>query len=245
MIEVRPCTSTDELRDAAGAITHYFARERPTEEWAERWLRNFELERMHAAVDDGKIVGGAGAFSFKTTVPGGASVPCAGVTIVGVLPTHRRRGILRSMMRAQLDDVHERGEPIATLWASEETIYGRYGYGLASLNLNVEIPKAPQRVPAGGRAGRPRAARRGGRGGEAVPAVYDAVRATRPGMFERSAAWWEVPHARRPARVPRRRRAQALRRARGRRGGAGLRDLPAAAASGATSGRTRRCGRSR
>ncbi len=192
MIEVRPCTSTDELRDAAGAITHYFARERPTEEWAERWLRNFELERMHAAVDDGKIVGGAGAFSFMTTVPGGASVPCAGVTIVGVLPTHRRRGILRSMMRAQLDDVHERGEPIATLFASEETIYGRYGYGLASLNLNVEIPKhrnafRPGVEPAG--------SVRFVQADEAAklfPAVYDAVRATRPGMFVRTAAWWEV-----------------------------------------------------
>ena len=59
-------------------------------------------------------------------------MPTAGVTVVGTFPTHRRRGVLRSMMRAQLDDVHERGEPIALLWASEETIYGRFGYGMAS-----------------------------------------------------------------------------------------------------------------
>ena len=45
------------------------------------------------------------------------------------------------MMRAQLDDVHERGEPLALLWASEETIYGRFGYGMASACGDVSIPK--------------------------------------------------------------------------------------------------------
>lgn len=190
-ITVRPCATPDELRDAAGAITHYFARERPTEEWAERWLKNFELERMHAAVEDGTIVGGAGAFSFRVTVPGGASVPCAGVTVVGVLPTHRRRGILSSMMRAQLDDIRERGEPIATLFASEETIYGRFGYGLASLNLSVEIPKAKNAFRPGVEpVGRMRLVD-AEEAAMLFPVVYDAVRAVTPGMNERSASWWE------------------------------------------------------
>ena len=67
------------------------------------------------------------------TVPGG-TVRAAGLTVVGVLPTHRRRGILRRMMRAQLDDVHRRGEPVASLWASEDTIYGQFGYGMASVS---------------------------------------------------------------------------------------------------------------
>jgi predicted acetyltransferase len=192
MIEVRPCTTLEELRDAAGAITHYFARERPTEEWAERWLKNFELERMLAAVDDGKIVGGAGAFSFKVTVPGGAAVPCAGVTVVGVLPTHRRRGILRSMMRVQLDDAHERGEPIATLFASEETIYGRYGYGLASLNFNVDVPKSMNAFRPGVEAVGSVRLVEPDEAATLFPPVYDAVRAVTPGMFERSATWWEI-----------------------------------------------------
>ena len=65
----------------------------------------------------------------------------AGLTVVGVRPTHRRRGILRGMMRAQLDDVHQRGEPVACLWASEDTIYGRFGYGLASLSGDLDIAK--------------------------------------------------------------------------------------------------------
>ena len=191
-MEIRTVRSPEELRQGVGVITHYFGREKPTEEWAERWLKNFELERMHCAVEDGAIVGGAGAFSFRTTVPGGASVPCAGITVVGVQPTHRRRGILRSMMRAQLDDAHERGELIATLFASEETIYGRFGYGLASLNWAVEIPKAQNAFRPGFEvAGRVRLVN----ADEAlrlVPRVYDAVRAVTPGMFKRSESWWEV-----------------------------------------------------
>jgi predicted acetyltransferase len=191
VIEIRACRATEEFLGAAGAIGHYFGREPAGEEWSERWLKNFELDRMHAAFDDGAIVGGAGAFTFRMTVPGGAAVPTAGVTIVGVLPTHRRRGILRSMMRAQLDDVHARGEPLAVLWASEETIYGRYGYGLASLNLQFDVDKAyaafrPDVETAGDvrLVGADQAATQ-------MPPVYDAVRRVTPGMYERPASWWE------------------------------------------------------
>ena len=87
---------------------------------------------MHAAFDGDRIVGGAGAFTFALSVPGGGKSPAAGVTVVGVLPTHRRRGVLTSMMKAQLEDCRARGELAAYLWASEATIYGRFGYGLAS-----------------------------------------------------------------------------------------------------------------
>jgi predicted acetyltransferase len=191
LTEIRTCTSVDELRDAAGAIVHYFGRERPSEEWSERWLNNFELARMHAAFDGGSIVGGAGAFAFGMTVPGGASVPTAGVTIVGVLPSHRRRGILRSMMRAQLDDVHARGEPLAALFASEETIYGRYGYGLASLNVQFDVDKGHGAFrPDVETAGRVRLVDAATAAAQ-MPAVYDAVRRVTPGMLERTPGWWE------------------------------------------------------
>jgi predicted acetyltransferase len=190
-MRIRTCTGPDELRDAVSAIVHYFGREKPDDEWLERWQKVFEVERMHAAVeDDGSIVGGAGAFALRMTVPGGAQLPTAGITVVGVLPTHRRRGILRSMMRAQLDDLHERGEPLAALWASEETIYGRYGYGLASLNLQFDVDKSFSGFrPGVETAGRVRlvdfdaAARQ-------LPPVYDALQQVTPGMYERSEAWW-------------------------------------------------------
>ena len=66
-------------------------------------------------------------------VPGGERVPTAAVTMVGVQPTHRRRGINTAMMAAILDQAEDRGEPVAALFASEGAIYGRFGYGLAAM----------------------------------------------------------------------------------------------------------------
>src|SRR4051812_527643 len=147
------------------------------------------LDRMHAGFEDGQIVGGAGAFPYDFSVPGG-SLPCAGVTVVGVYPTHRRRGALRALMRAQLDDVHERGEPIAALWASEETIYGRYGYGLACWGAQIAVPReyGAFAVPFE-RRGRVRLVEPD-EAGETFPRVWEQVMNERPGMFLRSEAWW-------------------------------------------------------
>jgi predicted acetyltransferase len=190
-MEIRTCTSSEELRDAVGVIVHYFGREKPDEDWTDRWLKVFELERMHAALeDDRSIVGGAGAVGFRMTVPGGVQLPTAGVTVVGVLPTHRRRGVLSSMMRAQLDDVHERGEPLAALWASEETIYGRYGYGLASLNAQLDVDKSFAAFrPGVDTVGRVRLVDFD-TAAQQLPPVYDAVQQVTPGMYERTEAWW-------------------------------------------------------
>src|SRR5438128_8119509 len=100
-----------------------------------------ELDRALAAYAGGRVVGTAGIFSFDLTIPGGR-MPAAGVTMVGVHPTHRRRGILTAMMRAQLEAIHECGEPLAILWASEGGIYGRFGYGLATFKASIEIERA-------------------------------------------------------------------------------------------------------
>ncbi|CAM5695456.1 N-acetyltransferase Eis [Streptomyces fumanus] len=98
-----------------------------------------EVDRSIGVWDGGACVGTAGAFSFRMTVPGGAEVPAAGVTMVSVAATHRRRGVLTSMMRRQLDDVRSWGEPLAVLTASEPAIYGRFGYGAATFQVNAEI----------------------------------------------------------------------------------------------------------
>jgi len=146
--------------------------------------------RMHVATDNGSIVGGAGAFQFDLTVPGG-SVRTAGVTVVGVLPSHRRRGILREMMRAQLDDIQERGEPLAALWASEASIYRRYGYGLAALCGDMNIPRTHSDfVRPVERKGNVRIVGHD----EALtvcPPVYDRVCSETPGMFARTREWWQ------------------------------------------------------
>ena len=110
------------------------------EDDAERDERVLDRERMFAAYDGETLVGTAADIPLELTVPGGEAV-AAGVTLVGVLPTHRRRGILNQLMRAELDAVAARGEPLAILWASEEPIYGRYGYGVATLRVTIEAER--------------------------------------------------------------------------------------------------------
>jgi predicted acetyltransferase len=189
MFDVRPVADQEEYGRAVGAIGQYF-NPPPSEEFLGRLVQTLPHERMHAAFEAGQIVGGAGAFPFELSVPGGGSLPCAGVTAVGVHPTHRRRGVLRSMMDVQLRDVHERGELIAALWASEETIYGRFGYGLASwageLNVPHEWDAFAEPLELGGttRFVTPEEAL------DLFPPIYDAVRRQRPGMTSRSEEWW-------------------------------------------------------
>lgn len=188
--EVRPTASLEEFADAVGAIFHYFGQAEPDLERVERFSCALPFERMHAAFDSDGIVGGAGAFPFELTVPGG-TIRCGGTTLVGVLPTHRRRGVLTAMMRAQLDDIRGRGEPIAALWASEETIYGRYGYGVASLMGEIELPRTHSSLRA-----EPDPAARTRlvsleQAKELAPPIYDRVRLETPGMFGRTPAWWE------------------------------------------------------
>ena len=150
-----------------------------------------EADRAFAAYDGDRIVGTAGTFSFELTVPGGM-LPAAGVTIVGVHPTHRRRGILRQMMRVQLDHVRDRGEPIAILWASEGAIYQRFGYGLATMRLGISVERhrnafrAPHE-PSGSMRIIDVDEARG-----VFPPIFDAVRPSRPGFFGRTAAFWDA-----------------------------------------------------
>jgi predicted acetyltransferase len=190
-IEVRASSSVEELRDALNAISHYFGHVNQLED-AERFAKWIEVERMHAAFDGDRIIGGAGAFTYRMSVPGGALVPAAGITVVGVLPTHRRRGVLRKLMREQLDDCRARGDFVAYLWASEATIYGRFGYGLASRIGEISLAKDRTRfaLPF-----EPRGTVRLVDLEEAArtfPPLYEQVVAQRPGMFIRSQDWWET-----------------------------------------------------
>jgi predicted acetyltransferase len=166
-------------------------------------IDRFEFDRTLAAFDDTTPVGVTMCYSFRLSVPGQEMLPAAGVTFVAVLPTHRRRGVLRSLMLRQLADVRDRGEPLAILWASEAVIYGRYGYGRASWHLDFTLHRGEGRladaVPAGTvSAGMGASAGDGLRLRIAEPEaalpelakVYDAVLATRPGMFGRNEAWW-------------------------------------------------------
>jgi predicted acetyltransferase len=189
--DVRPCASVAEQRDAMSAIWHYFGRTAPRDEQLASLSRLVPAERMHAARDGEHIVGGAGAFPFRLTVPGNR-IAAAGVTVVGVQPTHRRRGVLAAMMRAQLDDVRARGESVAYLWASEDRIYPRFGYGLASFAGEIDVAREHTAFEA---PGEPFGSARLVPLGEAEPLVapiWERLAAVTPGMFARSADWWRT-----------------------------------------------------
>ena len=188
-LEVRQVKDVAEFTGGVMAIGQYFGMT-PNEERMSRFSELMTLERMHAAWADGTIVGGAGAFDFNLTVPGG-ELPTAGVTVVGVTPTHRRRGVLRSLMRAQLDDAHERGEPLAALWASEETIYGRFGYGLASFCGEITLAHEHTRFALPFDAAGPLRLIEPDEALATIPPVFDRLRLDWPGMFSRNGAWWE------------------------------------------------------
>jgi predicted acetyltransferase len=148
-----------------------------------------EFDRMHAAFDDDEIVGGTSAASFTMTVPGGRGVRAAGVTGVGVLPSHRRRGINTALMRHQLDDVRARGEALAVLYASEGGIYGRYGYGLATFLSELNVETAHARFVRGYRpGGRVRLFGHDDALANLKP-IYDTAAAVRPGMIAMDDAW--------------------------------------------------------
>ncbi|MEV0146354.1 MULTISPECIES: GNAT family N-acetyltransferase [unclassified Nonomuraea] len=163
----------------------------PSEE--ERFKAETEFDRTLAAFDGDAIAGVAAALSLTMTVPGGRQLPVAGVTAVGVLPSHRRRGILSALMRRQLADVRERGESVAALYASEASIYGRFGYGRASSQQGFRIsthdtafvPGAPHDPSLRMRVVDPQERR----------ADYERVFATlvtrRPGLYARRKETWD------------------------------------------------------
>ena len=185
--EVRPATP-EEFPEVVKPIWHYFGRT-PGPEVVERFGPIIPSDRIHAVFDDGTVVGSGGVFPFETSVPGGF-ISAAGVTLVGVLPTHRRRGILRSLMRAQIDDVHERGEPIAYLWASEDALYSRYGYGVASFTGNIELARDRAAFY---RDFEPEGLIRVVEAEEAIEPFSEIQRraaAQHPGMFVRTPDWW-------------------------------------------------------
>jgi len=189
--KVTACGSVEEVRVAVSPIWHYFGRTRPTDEQIESLARVLPPERVHAAWEGASVVGGAGAFPFELTVPGGR-VRAAGVTVVGVLPSHRRRGILTAMMRAQLDACRVNGEPVAFLWASEDTIYGRFGYGMASVAMEIDVARERTAYHA---PGEPIGETRLVALADAEPLVapvWERVSAVTPGMFARTSAWWQA-----------------------------------------------------
>lgn len=131
----------DELPAFLRSVDRSFG-EVPSDEMIAAFRPVAELDRCLIGLDDGAIVANSGAYSMEVTVPGGARVPMGGVTLVGVAVTHRRRGVLREMMRRLHLDAKEREEPLVGLLASEAPIYRRFGYGLATFAAQAKVDRS-------------------------------------------------------------------------------------------------------
>ena len=165
-----------------------FSEQMPAEE-LELEAKGLESDRVVGAFDGDRQVGTAGAYSFRLTVPGG-EVGAAGITAVGVVPTHTRRGVLRRMMTWLVAQARERGEPVAVLGASEAAIYQRFGYGMATLQsqFDLETVRAtflqPVDMPGTVRYVDSDEATR------LFPAIYDSMRRRTPGALGRTDVTW-------------------------------------------------------
>lgn len=187
-IEIRTA-GPEEVGTFRKVISQNFGNE-PRPDGDEHLLRIWEPDRAFCAYDDGTMVATSGAFSLELTVPGGL-VRTGGTTMVSVQPTHRRQGVLRKMMAAHLDDVTQHGEPLAALWASESSIYGRFGYGVASDSSDLTIPSQFASFHRLAPAASPVRLLELDEARTEVPPIYERVRGLWPGFYDRKEGWWE------------------------------------------------------
>lgn len=185
MLDLRAITP-DELAAFADCFMTTFGGDGDDPALVERLQATLAPLRAWAAFDDGAMVATAASYPLTVGVPGG-TLGMAGLAFVTVRPSHRRQGLLRRLMAAHLDDARAHGEPLSGLWASEGTIYGRFGFGIAMHTDELTLDARAGALAAIGAPDAPvwlddAAAR------ARLPAIY--ARAMRPGMLVRGEAWW-------------------------------------------------------
>lgn len=152
--------------------------------------RDWSADRRWGARSAGRWVGTLAALDRSVTVPGGELAVDA-LSMVTVAATHRRRGVLRSMLTDSLHAARDRGDAASVLIAAEWPIYGRFGYSPAETTawyaLNPRLPGASV-APADADAVRQ---------ADVVevaglaPAVFARARQLRAGNIDRPSSWWD------------------------------------------------------
>ena len=189
MVDVRTITA-DEIPVYLAAVATGFHKH-ATEGDAAYRRPGIDPSRTYGAFDGDAVIGTARSFATELTVPGGAAINVGAVTNVTVTGTHRRRGVLNTMMRAQLEEIAGRGEAAAILIASEAPIYGRYGYGPATEHVLLEVDANLGhflRPPSSGSVRLAGAAETR----NVAPSLYERFRRAQPGAIERPDRWWDA-----------------------------------------------------
>ncbi len=186
-LELRPIVA-DEL-PAYQLADQYGFGFRPEDADAHAEWTGAELDRTVAVFEGDEVVGTGRNYSLELTLPGGGIVPAGGVSWISVRPTHRRRGILRRVMRHLLDESEQRGESVSMLTASEGGIYGRFGFGVAARAFGIRMSRSAVEFPNPVTRGRIRLVEPE-ENAKVAPELFDRVRATRPGAVSRPPAWW-------------------------------------------------------
>jgi predicted acetyltransferase len=181
--------SADEMPVFAAQVASTFSGMRPSDEEIEARLRVWEPDRTLGAFEEGSLVATAATIPLPLTLPGGRRMPAAGISRVTVLPTHRRRGLLTEMLQRQVHEARDHGEAVAILFASEGAIYGRFGFGVATLQADLRVARQRsafrERVDVSSLrlVERRQAARR-------LRRIAARAAEAQPGGVERSPAWW-------------------------------------------------------
>jgi predicted acetyltransferase len=150
----------------------------------------YDVDRTLAAFDGGTMVGGTGSELIELTVPGPVTVAAAKITLTGLLPTHRKKGIASMFFREQLPDLRRRGDPVAVLTTSQSGVPVRHGFGAATRAMAIDLSPSRKSRPGEESSVRVRMvdhaeARR------TLPAVFEQHRRTRPGQVSRSKVFWD------------------------------------------------------
>lgn len=189
-IEFR-ATQPDEFRRAAEVVTTALMAAPPNDsDWEERGQASWAEMPSYTAWDGDRCVGHVGHFLVETVVPGGARIGTGAVSRVGVLATHRRRGIAKGLMHELIADADRRGLPLMSLRASEATIYERFGFGLAGEFCGIDlIPHQATPIRGAATDGSMRLLRPD-EIVDVLPDLYDRVAFGRPGVITRPASWY-------------------------------------------------------